>query len=415
MKILQLCKKFPYPLNDGESIAVSYLSKGLSELGHTVDLLSMNTTKHYTDTSSLNGEVSYFNSIETVDVDNRVTVMGAAKNLFTSKAYHISRFESKEYRLKLEKKLQTNTYDIIQLETPVLSLYLDTIKKYSNAKVVLRAHNIEHEIWDRVASNESSYFKKQYLQICSKRLRAFEYKHLADFDALAAITSRDLESFKRMGFNKDGFVLPVGLDTKKYQKMKPIKESLTMSFIGSLDWMPNIHGLMWFLDNVWPIIHEQNPKIVFHIAGKNPSDRIKNIKLKNVVIHGEVDDAISFINQHDVMIVPLFSGSGMRVKILEGMALGKVVITTTIGAEGIEAESGEEILLANDKHQFTECVGKYLSDNNEIKRISKKARTLVENRYDYLFNAKTLANQYKSLISIRKLATKNEANINHVR
>ncbi len=408
MKILQLCKKFPYPLNDGESIAVSFLSKGLAELGHSVDLLSMNTSKHYTKIAEVEDDIPYFNQINTVDIDNRLKVSHAFFNLFSKKSYHVVRFESRAYRKRLEEILQNNRYDIVQLETPYLALYLDTIRKYSDAKVVLRAHNIEHEIWERVSQNEASLAKKKYLELCTRRLKKFELEKMNQFDFLAAITQRDFDAFNALGYKKEGCILPVGLDIKEYEPHYRNNKQISLCFIGSLDWMPNTHGLSWFIENVWPEIHRLNPKIQFHIAGKNPGDRITNLRRKNIVIHGEVPNAIDFINRHDILVVPLFSGSGMRVKILEGMALGKTIITTGIGVEGIEAENGKHILVADTKEQFTACVSKYLKDKTELNKISAQARQLVEQKYDYIFRAKSLANEYESLLTYRNLAPKNK-------
>ncbi len=406
MKILQLCKKFPYPLNDGESIAVSYLAKGISDLGHELDLLSLNTSKHYTDVDTVVKKIDYYNKVEAIDINNKISYVGAFTNLFSSKSYHVCRFESKEYRNRLKTVLEQKQYDIIQLETPYLAIYIDTIRKYSTAKVVLRAHNIEHEIWNRVAQNEKSTLKRKYIELCTRRLRRFELKQLDQFDYLAAITQRDLDAFRAFGYADQALVLPVGLDIQEYEPSYRNNKQISLCFIGSLDWMPNTHGLHWFIENVWPEIHKINPNIQFHIAGKNPSEKISGLRKKNIVIHGEVPNAVDFINRHDILVVPLFSGSGMRVKILEGMALGKTIITTTIGAEGIEAESGTHILKADTKDQFVDCVSKYLVDVKELSEISRNARKLIEDKYDYLKRAKTLVDEYESLLTRRTFTNK---------
>ena len=150
MKILQLCKKFPYPLKDGESIAVSYLSKALHKQGCEISLLSMNTSKHYTDVSALPADYNQYEQIEVVDVDNSIKISEAFLNLFSKESYHVSRFISKEFEAKLVEMITCTDYDVIQLETLYLTPYIDIIKKHSNAIVAMRAHNIEHEIWDRI-------------------------------------------------------------------------------------------------------------------------------------------------------------------------------------------------------------------------------------------------------------------------
>ena len=150
MKILQLCKKFPYPLKDGESIAVTYLSHALHDLGCDITLLSMNTSKHFTDLNSLPREFNHYKEIQVTALDNSVNAFSAFKNLFSKDSYHVSRFVCPDFKNKLIELLQNNDFDVIQLETLYLAPYIDVIKKYSKALITMRAHNIEFEIWERI-------------------------------------------------------------------------------------------------------------------------------------------------------------------------------------------------------------------------------------------------------------------------
>jgi glycosyltransferase involved in cell wall biosynthesis len=146
--------------------------------------------------------------------------------------------------------------------------------------------------------------------------------------------------------------------------------------------MPNIEGLQWFLQNIWPEAYQQWPLVRLHIAGRNTPDWLKSRPDLGITVHGEVPDAADFINQHPLMVVPLLSGSGMRAKILEGMALGKVVITTRLGLEGIDAEPGRDVLVADNLGEFRQALGLILQDPQQIMRIGERARTLVAARYD---------------------------------
>jgi polysaccharide biosynthesis protein PslH len=138
MKILQLCKKFPYPLKDGESIAVTYLSQALHASGCEVSLLAMNTSKHYFDMETLPQSFNHYRQIWTVDVDNKINPLEAFKNIFSSQSFHIQRFIFSAYAKKLEQILRENEFDVIQLETLYLTPYIDLIRQYSKAKIVLR-------------------------------------------------------------------------------------------------------------------------------------------------------------------------------------------------------------------------------------------------------------------------------------
>ncbi len=402
MKILQLCKKFPYPLKDGESIAVSYLSKALNNLGCEVTLLSMNTSKHFTDITTLPDSYDQYKDIHVVDVNNNVKVTGAIANLFTKDSYHVSRFESKAFKTKLIEILRSEDFDVVQLETLYLTPYIDCIKKNSNAIVAMRAHNIEHEIWDRITQNTKSVAKRAYLRHLTEKLRNYEITHLNDYDYLITVSSRDLKRYKGLGYINGAMSTPIGLKLDRYPAdiaEKSKGNSRDLCFIGALDWMPNFEGLQWFLNKVW---HDYGGEIKFHIAGRNTPESLLNLNKENVVVHGEVDDAIEFISSHPIMIVPLFSGSGTRVKILEGMALGKVVITTSQGLEGIEAKHNKHVLIADTKEDFVKCIDEALMNTSLRSRLGKAGRAFVEKYYDNDAIAQTLIKKYKKLLASPK-------------
>ncbi len=402
MRILQLCKKFPYPLKDGESIAVYNLSKSLNDLGCKVTLLSMNTSKHYCDLRTLPPSFNHYQKIHDVQVDNTVQLGGAVANLFSNQSYHITRFISKKFENKLIEILSGQTFDIIQLETPILSHYIPVIRKYSQAKIVMRSHNVEHEIWGRIAENARFLPKKWYLKNAANKLQRYEIEYLNKYDAVLAITQRDRQTLINLGLKRPCAVVPIGLNTNEYQNKKIIlNKKLSLSFIGSLDWMPNIEGLKWFLEHAWPTIHAKHPDLEFHIAGRNTPAWLSNMVESNVIVHGEISDAKKFITDHPIMIVPLFSGSGMRVKILEGMAMGRAVITTSIGLEGIEAKNGAEVLIANTADAFAQAISWLEKDAQKLSEIHDKSVRFIEQEHDNLNIAKGVASTYDELCFIK--------------
>ena len=398
MKVLQLCKKFPFPLKDGESIAINYLTKAMYELGAEITLLSMNTTKHYVDIKTIPATFDHYKAIYTTDLDNYLKPVDAFINLFSSQSYHISRYVDTSFTAQLIELLQQNEYDIVQLETLYLASYTDIIRTYSKAKIVMRSHNVEHEIWDRVAENTSNIVKKSYLKILTKRLKTFEIDKLNSYDALLAITNRDMILHQQMGFKKQSIAVPIGIDTAMYaQKSKPFQSKITMGFIGSLDWQPNIEGLQWFLKAVWPTILEQFQHIELHIAGRNTPDWIAALSMERIVIHGDVPNAQDFINAHNIMIVPLLSGGGMRVKIIEGMALGRVIITTSIGIEGIDAIHKNQVLIANETQDFVDAISYCYAQNENLNIMGQKAQQYVQENYDSSGIGKKVMNFYDEL------------------
>lgn len=403
MKVLFLCKKFPYPLKDGESIAVSNLCRQLKAQGCDITLLCMNTSKHYVDLSTMPSSYDYFTRIYTVDIDNKVKPWQAFSSIVSGESYHIRRFRSVKFEEKLVSILKKEKFDIIQLETLYLAPYVKAIRQHSDARIVMRAHNVEHEIWERITKNTGSRLRKWYLQYLTRQLKQYEIDQFPSYDYLVTLTERDLHQFKAKGYKNGASAAPIGFDPSLYPVV-PAQSGVRMSlcFIGSLDWMPNREGLEWFLQQCWPLIHAKWPQISFHVAGRNTPIDLLERKLPNVTIHGEIADATEFISRHDVMIVPLFSGSGMRVKIVEGMVMGKVVITTSVGKEGIPGENKTDFLVANDAHEFIEALRFCIEHPEDFTAIGQNARIKAVSAFDGPEAARRIINIYQSLMSYKR-------------
>lgn len=398
MRILQLTNKIPYPPKDGGAIATLNISKGLARLGHEIDILGMNTDKHFVDLSQIPSDIAQLLAIYEVRINTRLSILDAAKNLFFSHyPYNAERFFNQPYTLALEKLLQHQEYDIIQLEGLYLAFYIPIIRKHSNARIALRAHNIEHEIWDRNAQQESSIIKKWYLKKLSRRIKRFKLSILNHYDFLVPITERDAAQYKRLGNTKPIHVVPAGYDMPPEMLYSESADFPSLFFIGALDWFPNQEGLLWFLDKVWPDLRVKHSSLEFHIAGRNAPKWIQKrfTDSPNVKFHGEIDDAHQFINQYAVMIAPLFSGSGMRVKIIEGMALGKTIVTTSIGAEGIDVVSGKHLMVEDNEQDFLKSIDQVLTNRSLFDAIGNEAFDFVKNRYNNHRISESLANFYE--------------------
>jgi len=399
MKILLLTKKFPYPLKDGESQAIHGLSKSLAELGCSVNLLAMNTSKHFFGEEALPAAMSHYTEVRTVAVNNDLSAVAALTTLVQGKSYHISRFDLPAYHEALADWLREEHFDVVQLETLYLAPYINTIRQVSNAQVVMRSHNVEHEIWERCSANMKFAPKRWYVRHLTQQLRAYECDQLNQYDLLLPITKRDEQHFQGLGFRGDSHVLPIGLDTicgdPRYDSYE---RPLSLHFIGSLDWLPNLEGLQWFLTEVWPAIHRRFPTLEFHVAGRNMPSSISELRMKNVVIHGEVESSCDFVSSHSISIVPLLSGGGMRAKILEAMSLGRVVISTSIGLEGIDAKHRRDLFVADTPAQFIECIADCLRRGRKLERIGRAAATRFYKKYDRKHLAQKLINRYERLL-----------------
>ena len=399
MKVLVLSTKLPYPAKDGGAIATLSLATGLAETGIDVTMLSFNTKKHFFPPEKIPAEILKSINIHTIDIDTSIQSLKALFNLFfSSKPYISERFYKPDFSKKLIELLTDNDFKIVQMEGPYFAQYLPLIRKYSNASIALRAHNIEHEIWDRIWKNEARPLKKIYLRNLARRIRNLEEKLLKNIDLLIPISDRDGELMVNKNPGLKSITIPAGIDLSRY-KAKPSVPNRDIFFIGALDWAPNQEGIEWFMKKVMPHLSIDKKPVTFHIAGRNaPEEFIRSIFHPSVKYHGEVENAIEYMNKYDIMAVPLLSGSGIRIKILEGMALGKCIVTTSIGIEGIPAEDGKHLLLGDDGKTFAKQLLTLLENRNLANSMSADARKLVQEKFDTFTIASKLGDLYKNIV-----------------
>lgn len=402
MKILFLCNKSPYPPKEGGPIAMNALIEGMADAGHSVKVLAINSNKYGIDVKDVPEYYRKKTNIETVYINLAIKPVDAFLNLFTKKSYHVQRFISKDFENTLIRILKEDAYDIVQFETLFITPYIPVIRKYSKAKIILRSHNIEHLIWKRVAEITKNPLKKLYLQHIWKTLRDFELGHLNSYDGIVPITKIDGDFFKNHGCHIPLMDIPFGITLEKFKRTKKVETGFPSLFhIGAMNWIPNIEGVKWFLDRVWPKVHETYPNLKFYLAGREMPDWLTSLNLKNVEVLGEVDDALDFIESKAIEIVPLFSGSGIRIKIIEGMAMGKAVISTPIGAEGIHVESGKNIMLADDPQAFFEAVKQCVENEAFCKKLGENAKILIRSDHDNQKLLSKLEAFYQTILSGR--------------
>lgn len=381
MKILSLCHKSPYPPKEGGSLAMNMIIEGLVEKGHEVKVFALQTNK-YDFRKEIPEDYISKTQFESAYINLSLNPLLAFRCLLRNKSFHIERFKTKEIKDKLIRILKIQSFDIIHFESIFLLPYLDLVKELSKAKIVVRTHNVEHDIWNQLSLESKNPLKRFYLSHLSKTLKNYELEMLNKADLLASISAQDIITFKSLGIKTPIFEIPFGINPIRYQAVESVHKKITLFFIGALNWIPNIEGLKWFLENVWMEIHKKFPKLEFVIAGRKTPNWLFQTKFPNVNVIGEVEDAQKFMNQHDIMIVPLLSGSGIRIKIIEAMAFEKVVITTTKGAQGINYTKDHNLLIANSPQDFVKEITKCIHEPNFTKLIKKNAAILIKNEYN---------------------------------
>lgn len=380
MKILQLMNRVPWPLNDGGSLGFYNYTKGYHDAGCEVTVAALNTIKHFV--PHIPESLSSLATWHTTTIDNRVKPIGAALSLLKNESYNISRFYNEAFEQMLGNLLAQNTYDVIVFESVFMAPYLDIVRKKSNALLALRQHNVEWKIWETLSQQETSKLKRWYIHKLALQLKQYEQKMLNNFDVLVPITQNDVDTFMQMGLNIPYCVSPAGIDTTKFRAYKNVNQQPIIFHLGSMEWLPNRDAMLWFLNSVWPKVLAETPDAQCEIAGRGMPDTFFKTKFAHTLVHGEVENAQEFMKDKSIMIVPLFSGSGIRIKILEGMAMGKAIVTTSLGVQGIDCENHKHLLIADDAVTFAASVVSLLKDEGLRKKLSENAAQQVAEVYD---------------------------------
>jgi glycosyltransferase involved in cell wall biosynthesis len=406
MKILQVCKKFPWPARDGESLAILGLTRGFALAGHEVTVLGMNTPKHHFDPGFLPESLRETARFFAVDVDTRVRLLPAALNLLTGQSYNLERFFSADFQSGLRRLLRETPFDLIQLEGLYLAPYFQTIRRETTAPVVMRAHNVEFEIWEKLAANEPRWHKKRYFGLLARRMRRFEVASLNHYSALVPISPVDAARFAELGARLPMHTCPAGMMPGEYRlnPARPPADSpaaapaaaepasaasrdqparqLRVGYLGALDWLPNREGLDWFIERVWPLVRERFAGAEFRVAGRNAPAAWLSRQEPGVSLLGEVEDARAFLAEQDVVVMPLLSGSGMRIKLLEALAMARPVVASSQAAEGVPLVSGQHALLADEPAEFARAVIGLLQDPARARSMGLEGRAHVFEHYD---------------------------------
>jgi len=403
MRILQLANKVPWPPKDGEAIAILTLSKGFFLHGHQVTVLAMNTDEHHIEKEEIPEHLAAEIDFHLVNVPGRNSLIKRLQNLFLSDLpLHAERCISERYSEALAQLLTENQFDIIQLEGLYLCPYIPVIRKYSNALISYRAHNIEHEIWEHT-DQIGGIWRFLYLRRLVRRLKKFELSFLNKYDVLISITERDGYIFDSLGNRKPRHTSQTGIHLSSLIPTAKNLEYPSLFHIGALDWPPSQEGLLWFLNSCWPAIREKHPNLKFYIAGRNVPAWIESrFKSDQVIFLGEVEDAYTFMNSKAIMVVPLHSGTGMRIKIIEGMALGKAIVSTSVGCEGIPAIDHENVLIADKPEAFIAAVDQLLSNKSLFNLLCKNSVDFIRSRFDNLAIVGALIDFYKEQIGSRR-------------
>ena len=306
-----------------------------------------------------------------------------ALNLASDLPYAIKKYESPEMRQEITRLLASQRIDVLVCDflAPAVN-----VPPNLNCTTVLFQHNVEAMIWKRHYEVQTNAARKAYLYRQWQKMRAFEAKACPMFDSVIAVSREDREQMQREYGLDNVFDVPTGVDTAYFQPSGKIEtRPHHLVFTGSMDWLPNEDGIRYFTEQIMPRIRQSVPDVTLTVVGRDPYPSLVELSKRDpsVTVTGRVDDVRPYIEEAAVYIVPLRIGGGTRLKIYEAMAMEKPVVSTTIGAEGLPVNDGEEIVLADTPESFAAAVVKLLQQANPAREIGARAAAKVRAEFGW--------------------------------
>jgi glycosyltransferase involved in cell wall biosynthesis len=369
LKIVVITQKSPFPPTDGGSVAFYNGLKLLKSLGHDIVLISFDTPKN-----QINWPQEFINEFNAIafTVNTSHSFLRFLNSLFSPLSYILYRFFNSKTLAQLQSVIDKQDIEVVLFE----SIYTGVYARWLNAPVkLLKAHNIEHQIWNDLIYNESSYIKKVAFKLATRKLKQNEESIASEVNTVITYTTEDAVFFSELPVKTK--VIPLNSPFADNPKMKNYTNHVSFFHLAAMDWLPNIEGLEWLISKVWPVFTNKNKDTHLYIAGKNMPEKFKQLPDLSI-IYNVVNNAEDFMLSKGVMLVPLFSGSGIRVKIVEGMSLGLCIICTSKAAKGIPVSHKTNILIADTPEEFAELMLECVKNPSLVSQIGRSAKEFAK-------------------------------------
>ncbi len=392
MKILFLSQLVPYPPDSGPKVRSYYTLRHLAQRNE-VTLLAFSRSDDMPELiEHLN---SLCHAVYTIPITRSTVKDGIdfMMSVLQKQSFIIRRDEVPEMKSKVEELVKKTHFDFFHADQLWMAQYAIWAKKAAwGTRLLLDEHNACYQIFQRLADEEQNPFKKIAYRREWPALKRYEAWACRQFDHLVTVTNQDrktLESLVNTTYHisepLNFQVIPICVDTEILQMVEPAPNATEVLHMGTMFWMPNVEGVAWFIERVWPLVKKRVPKARFSVVGKRPPEKLHQLAEsdESIKIHGYAADPMPYLQNCAAFIVPLRSGSGMRVKIVEAWARGLPIVSTTVGAEGLEYANNENILIADGEENFAEAVVRLLSDPDLNQKLRENGRRWVERKYDW--------------------------------
>lgn len=377
MRILVLSTQFPYPPRSGFEMRVYQLVRQLAER-NDVMVLSFVEPDEAADAVAFATEVP----VRTIIYEEPSVLVRRARQLLSvasATPYACQSVYSPVMQSAITELCSDGGFDVVQLESSVFCQY----RYPRGVRVVLDEHNIEYELFQRMGQGERSFLRRAFNGLEYLRFKRFEQRAWKQVDAAFVCSEREVRLVGAVAPATPVAVVPNGVDIEAFRPAPSAPEARTAVFNGVLDYRPNLDAALYLVEDIWPLVRERCPDARLSIVGRAGRTDVSALAREGVEITGEVPDVRPYLNRAAVVTVPIRMGSGTRLKVVEALALGKAMVSTTVGCEGIAVRDREHLLIADDAPAFAGAIVRLFEEPELAARLGEEGRRLAEADYSW--------------------------------
>lgn len=395
-KVLFITTRLPFPTNEGHQIRTYNLLKRICKV-HEVHYLSLQRKDD--DVSAKEHLKLLCKSVTTFNIPSDHSkfrfLSDLALGFITKIPFVVRKYFSTELQQTIKQKLSDEHFDLVHFDMLPLAQYTSCL---GNTPYVLNNHNVESLLLKRRAENSNSILEKIFFNNQSKSLHHFEITACQNAKETFVCSKNDVETLKTMAPSANFSVVENGVDIHFFSVDNVQREQHSLVFVGGMGWFPNKDGMIFFINEVMPLLIKQCPTVKLTLVGKSTGVDIPEALKNNIQVTGFVDDFRPIVAEASIYILPIRVGSGTRLKLLEAMSMAKAIVSTSIGAEGVELDQNKSIMYANSASEFSTSIIELFENSDKIQTLGNNARAIAESQYDWDIIAKKLLKSYADII-----------------
>jgi glycosyltransferase involved in cell wall biosynthesis len=378
MKVLMISPQFPAPPRSGFTMRVYQLARQLA-LRHDVTLLSYASAEEQRDVADLTDRGIRVEVIERQEASHAAKRVAQARSALSSQPFSCRAIRSEQMQDAIDGLCASEHFDVVHLESSMLC----TFAFPPGVRLVLDEHNIEYELFRRMCEGERSLGRRSFNRLEYRRFRRFEQVSWKRVDGCVVTSEREQPTILASAPATPIAVVPNGVDLEYFRGSGIVAEPYTVVFNGILTYRPNVDAAYHLVEDVWPLVRERCPRAELTIAGRSYAADARRLRRSGVTLTGEVPDVRPYLERAAVVAVPVRIGGGTRLKVVEGLSMGKAMVSTSLGCEGVAVRNGEHLLIRDRAAEFAGAIAELFEDDPLRRDLGRAGRRLVEREYSW--------------------------------